>query len=97
MGQCKGRKKRGRATKSCLLVTTKPLESPALSSCDWLHGAYMRLALSTASHRFYRGSWPYLSLLNNGLTMDFRGEVDCGLQLCSHQVSMDYFKLVVTQ
>lgn len=60
MRQCESRKNGGRATKHCLPGMTKPLETPAHSSCEWVPGigfvnrqpqilqGHMRLPLSAA-------------------------------------------------
>lgn len=58
MRQHESRKKGVRATNHCLLGMTKPLETPAHSSCEHVPGVDRRLGLSTGSHRFYRGTSP---------------------------------------
>lgn len=63
--QCESRKKGGRATNYCFPGMTKPLETPAHSSCEWMPGANRRVGLSIGSHWFYRGTCSYLSLLHN--------------------------------
>lgn len=48
--QCESRKKGGRATNYCFPGMTKPLETPAHSSCEWVPGANRRVGLSIGSH-----------------------------------------------